>query len=178
MTVKNINEIEYIGESLTTINSNFAGLETRVGSVEATSSAYQGLSAYFATNSNNSDINFKNGNLSLNFGNKTYTKNDVLSHTVTVDSTKVIYPVNLYLNLINTSDLSDVSYTFKVKETSTSSFKTLINGLKVSRASSSNANDESRSLITLIDSGYYDWQIIVNGSTSKSYLHYDIRYLT
>jgi len=178
MSIKNINELEYIGESLTKINDNFSNLNTRVVATEADTSQYTTLENFYATHSNNSAILFKSGSLPLQYGNKTYTKSDVVTDTTTVDMSKIIYPATMHLNLVNTSPSVDVTYQFRIKETSSSSFVSFVDALKVSRAVDGTSNGESRSLLTFMDLGYYDWQILVQGSTAKSNLYYSMKYLT
>lgn len=178
MTIDNISEIEFIGESLPKINNNFSELDSRAESLESDNTQYSGLSSFYSTHSNNSDISFSSNDLGVEYGSYNYTKSDIITDSGVSDVSKIMYPITVYLNLFNSSDVDDVKYSIRVRDTSTSTVKYFIRNASVSVANSNSILDESRSLITFVDIGYADWSINITGSTAKSNIYYSIKQLT
>lgn len=176
MTILNVSELEYIGESLPKINGNFTELNSRTVSVENITSDYLDIVNFLSThaNGNNVSLKLKNGALPDSYGVKTYQKNDIIG---TIDKSKIIYPIPVYLELTNTNSNVDVSFTIKTKELQSSVFVNLINNFKTTRPINNDLVSNSRQFMNFIDLGYYDWQIIISGTSAKSKISYSIKYI-
>jgi hypothetical protein len=179
MTIKKISELEFIGESLPKINGNFSELDTRAITLENTSTQYSGLSSFYSTHSNNSNINFKSESQPTNFGGVIYQKSQVYGsgYADIPDLNSIIYPAILYFNILNSSENTTVTYTVKIQETSSSPLKTFISNWLVPRAKTTNQTDYSSESVTFMDIGYFDWSVQIVGSSSQTNLAYSIKYL-
>lgn len=168
-----INEREFIGESLPKINSNFTDAENRLVSLETISTQYNGLSSFYSTHSNNSQIAFKtvagayNGSFELK-------KIPFVSGEV--DVSKIIYPIPIYLNFYHmaTDDMPVV--TFFQKPSVGAAYSSVLS-FRVPSARGSLWEEQSCGLYTLSDLGFYDWKLVVESSSVYAQITVNIKYL-
>lgn len=164
-----INELEFIGESLSKINKNFKEAHDRLTAAENQTTQYSGLSSFYATHSNNPDIRVElEPEIGLS-GEFELRKSDLIG----VDTSKIIYPMPIYVHVSHpeTTLLPVLRFSYKLVSSDTGYTAT---EFTLPRALGSTLLDKSYNTFTLMDLGFYDWKInllnSINANT-KVYAH-------
>lgn len=164
---KEIKELEFIGESLPTINSNFNEARRRLEGVEGQTAHYASLSSFYATHTSKTELLLNHKFFSDRSSVKKF---DVLTDESnnSIDIDKVIYPFPIYVT-INFSSLEEgVGIEF--------SYKFLSNSVSKSIKHSINPNSLYYTF-TFMDLGFAEWNIKLIKASFNLFVHVNFLYL-
>ena len=170
-----INELEFIGESLPKINANFDEADVRLNAVESQTTQYSGLSSFYGTHSNNTNIRVTlKGETGIN-GEFERRKGDIVTN---VTASKIIYPLPIYVHISHSETTVHPVLRFSYKLTSSTTDYTLMYFPIQCAMGTSTINDYSYNTFTLMDLGYYDWKInLLQASSASTKIYANVLYL-